>query len=75
MSVYIVRAFVKLREIFSSNKELARRLVSLERSLVTLDVKTQRRFQDVYEAIRALMSDPASKRRGIGFTADLDDKT
>ena len=75
MSVYIVRAFVKLREVLASNKGLAHKLAALERSLVTLDLKTQRRFQEVYEAIRALMSDPAPKRRGIGFTADLDDKT
>ncbi len=74
MSVYIVRAFVKLREVLASNKGLAHKLASLERSLVTLDLKTQRRFQEVYEAIRALMSGPAPKRRGIGFTADLDEK-
>jgi hypothetical protein len=75
MSLYVVRAFVQLREVLASNKGLAHKLAALERSLVTLDLKTQRRFQEVYEAIRALMSDPAPKRRGIGFTADLDDKT
>jgi hypothetical protein len=37
-------------------------------------LKTQRQFKAVYEAIRALMSAPAPKRRGIGFTADLDGK-
>jgi hypothetical protein len=74
MSVYVVRAFVKLRELLASNKGLAHKLAALERSLVTLDLKTQRRFQEVYAAIRALMSDPAPKRRGIGFTADLDEK-
>jgi hypothetical protein len=31
-------------------------------------------FKEVYEAIRALMSAPAPKRRGIGFTANLDEK-
>jgi hypothetical protein len=34
MSVYVVRAFVKLRELLSSNKELAQKLARLERSLV-----------------------------------------
>jgi hypothetical protein len=60
MSVYVVRAFVKL--------------AALERSLVTLDLKTQRQFKEVYEAIRALMNPPPAKGRGIGFTADLQDK-
>ena len=43
----------------------------LERSLAALDAKTQRQFNDVYEAIRALMIPSPSKRRGMGFTADL----
>ncbi len=72
MTVYIVRAFVKLRELLASNKDLARKLSALERSLVALDLKTQRQFKEVYEATRALMDSPQPKRRGIGFTADLD---
>ncbi len=72
MGVYVVRAFVKLREVLASNKDLARKLQSLERSLLALDLKTQRQFKEVYEAIRALMDPPQPKRRGIGFTADLD---
>lgn len=75
MSVYVVRAFVKLREILISNKELARRLSAIERSIAALDIKNQHQFKEVYEAIRALMGTPEPKRRGIGFTADLDGKT
>jgi hypothetical protein len=71
MTVHVVRAFVKLGELLASNKDLARKLAALERSLVTLDLRTQGQFKDVYEAIRALMSVPAPKRRPIGFTADL----
>jgi hypothetical protein len=71
MSVYVVRAFVKLREVMASNKDLARKLMALERSLVAMDLKTQRQFKEVYEAIRRLMSSPAPKRRGIGFTANI----
>jgi hypothetical protein len=58
MSVYVVRAFVKLRELLASNKDLARKLTALERSLVALDLKTQRQFKEIYEAIRALMTHP-----------------
>jgi ORF6N domain len=74
MSVYVVRAFVKLREIMASNKDLARKLMALERSLVAMDLKTQRQFKEVYEAIRQLMTSPAPKRRGIGFTANIEEK-
>jgi hypothetical protein len=38
------------------------------------NLKTQRQFKEVYEAIRALMDTPAPKRRGIGFTADIGEK-
>jgi hypothetical protein len=73
MSVYVVRAFVKLRELLTSNTELARKLEALEKSVATLDVTTRRQFEEVYAAIRALMAPPASKSRPIGFTADLDE--
>ncbi|MGH8138898.1 MAG: ORF6N domain-containing protein [Steroidobacteraceae bacterium] len=71
MSVYVVRAFVKLRELLISNRDLARKLAELERSLISLDLKSQRQFRQVYEAIRALMNPPTPRRRSIGFTADL----
>ena len=74
MGVYVVRAFVQLREIFASNKDHARKLVAPERSLLALDLKTQRQFKEVYEAIRALMDTPPPKQRSIGFTADLEEK-
>jgi hypothetical protein len=59
MSVYVVRAFVKLREVLASNAELARKLESLERSVAALDVNTRRQFQEVYGAILALMGPTA----------------
>jgi phage regulator Rha-like protein len=71
MTVYIVRAFVKLRELVASNRDLARKLRALEKSLMALDLKTQRQFKEVYQAIRVLTREPTPKRRGIGFTADL----
>lgn len=72
MSVFVVRAFVRLRAVLASNRGLARKLAALERSLATLDAETLRQFQAVYGAIRALTSAPPPKRRPIGFTADLD---
>jgi hypothetical protein len=55
MSVYVVRAFVKLREVLASNTTLARRLESLERSVAALDADTRKQFDHVYEAILGLM--------------------
>ena len=55
MSVYVVRAFVKLREVLASNTTLARRLETLERSVAALDAGTRKQFDQVYEAILGLM--------------------
>jgi hypothetical protein len=74
MSIYVVRAFVRLREILASNTDLARKLEALEKSVATQDARTRRQFEEVYAAIRALMAPPAPKSRPIGFTADIDRK-
>ena len=64
VSIYVVRAFVQLREILSSNKQLAHKLNELERKLATHD----RAITGLIEAIRQLMAPPEpKKRRSIGF--------
>lgn len=70
MSIYVVRAFVKLREVLTSNKELAQKLNQLERKLQTHD----QAIISIIAAIRQLTNPPAPKRRPIGFTADLEEK-
>lgn len=55
MSVYVVRAFVKLREVLASHVELARKLETLEKSVASLDANTRRQFEEVYAAILSLM--------------------
>ena len=42
MGIYVVRAFVQLREVLASNKDLARKLAALERSLVALRSEERR---------------------------------
>jgi hypothetical protein len=71
MSVYVVRAFVKLREALVSNRELAQKLTQLERKLKSHD----QAILGILRAIRELMNPPLPKRRGIGFTADLERKS
>lgn len=61
-SVLIVRAFVKLREILSANKEL-------ERKLFDLESRYDKQFSMVFQAIRELMQQKttAKKRPQIGY--------
>ncbi len=68
MSLYVVRAFVQLRNLLASNVELARKLDELERKLKGHD----KAIAAMLSAIRELTSLPVSRRRGIGFTADLE---
>lgn len=59
-SVQVVRAFVRLRQMVASNQELARKVEELER-------KYDAQFKVVFDAIKALMKPPESKRNQIGF--------
>lgn len=60
VSIFVVRAFVKLREMLGTHKELERKLIALEK-------KCDEQFKVVFEAIRALMSPPEKPRKKIGF--------
>ncbi len=74
MSVYVVRAFVRLRDLLASNRELARRFQQLEARLDKKLAEHDDAIAAILSAIRQLMNPPPPKRRGIGFTADLDEK-
>jgi hypothetical protein len=74
MSVYVVRAFVQLRELLGSNRELARRFAQLEARLDKKLTDHDAAIAAILSAIRELMNPPAPKRRSIGFTADLEEK-
>ena len=75
MSVYVVRAFVQLREILSSNRELARRFAQLETRLDKRLTEHDRAIGAILSAIRELMHPTPGKRRPIGFTANLEEKS
>ncbi len=64
VSVYVVRAFVRLRRILDSHAGLARKMAALER---TYDAQ----FKVVFNAIRQLMAPPPeAKRKRIGFATE-----
>jgi hypothetical protein len=71
MSIYVVRAFVQLRELLSSNKELAKRLDQLEARIEKKLATHDEAIAAMLSAIRELMNPPAQRRRPIGFTADI----
>jgi hypothetical protein len=68
VNIAIMRAFVKLREVLATHKDLAQKLADLEKKLGQHDEK----FQIVFEAIRRLMAPPAEadNKRRIGFARD-----
>lgn len=75
MGVYVVRAFVRLREMIVTNGELVRRLDELEQTTEALALRhdtlannTRAQLKQVFDAIRELMEPPeTNKKRPIGF--------
>ena len=65
MSVFVVRAFVRLKGVLAAHKELADQLAKLERRVGTHD----EHIQAIFEAIHQLMNPPEPPRRQIGFHA------
>jgi phage regulator Rha-like protein len=63
VSVYVVRAFVKLREMLRTHKELARKLAELEKRIEGHDEE----IMALFEAIRQLMEPPERPSKKIGF--------
>jgi hypothetical protein len=60
VNIEIMRAFVRLREMLSSHKDLERKLSALEN-------KYDEQFKVVFDAIRALMKETEKPKRKIGF--------
>lgn len=60
VNIEIMRAFVRLREMIATHKDLARKLEALEK-------RYDAQFRVVFDAIRELMKPPESKKRKIGF--------
>ena len=65
VNIAIMRSFVKIREMLSAHKDLARKLEEMEK-------KYDAQFRVVFEAIRQLMKPPEKAKRKIGFGQKLD---
>ena len=66
VSLFVTRAFVRLREVLVNHRELARKVAELERRMKGHDEQ----IRSLVDAIRQLMAAPATKGRRIGFAAD-----
>lgn len=75
VNIEIMRAFVRMRELLASNKELAHRIDELEARIEKKLATHDEAIAAILSAIRQLMNPPAPKRRPIGFTADLREKS
>ncbi len=69
-SVYVVRAFVRLRQFLANHKDLARRLDAHEKKLARHD----QAIAGLMNTIRELMAPPEPRRRPIGFVTPEDRK-
>lgn len=67
MSVYVVRAFVHLREMLAANRQIAAKIAELEDRLDDHEDS----LRNVLEAIRELVTPPENPRRRIGFQLPL----
>ena len=65
MSLFVVRAFVRLREMISSNRQLAAKLTELERRLQTHDTAILQLIRE----INKLMTPLSKPRRQMGFVS------
>jgi hypothetical protein len=68
MSVFLVRAFVRLREQVAANTAILKRLAEIDKTLLEHDAA----LSDLYRKLLPLLEPPEEPTRGIGFHTDLD---
>jgi ORF6N domain len=66
VSVYVVRAFVRMRHMIAANKQMTEKLAELERRVTGHDEA----IRSLVQTIRALMTPPEQRRRSIGFRVE-----
>ena len=70
VNIAIMRAFVKLRELMATHKDLARKIEELEKKYERHEARMNE-FKEVFEALRELIHAPATPpRRPIGFLVE-----
>ena len=79
MGIYVVRAFVQLRQAASVHADLAKRLDTLEMQTEGLEIKhdafahnTRNQLRQIFDALRELTVPPEPPKRPIGFVTPQD---
>ena len=68
VSLFVVRAFIEMRESMAQNREIGKRLDELEARVEERLGKQDQVIVEILDAIHQLMSPPAAPaKRGIGF--------
>jgi hypothetical protein len=63
MSVYVIRAFIKMREEQAANAAILQRLAEIDKTLLLHDTA----LRDIYQKLLPLLAPPAPPTREIGF--------
>ena len=67
MSIYVIRAFVRLREQVAANQAILKRLAEIDKSLLQHDAS----LRDIYHKLLPLLQPPPDPpKRRIGFVSD-----
>lgn len=74
VGVYVVRAFVRLRELLASNKELAQRLDELEQRIERKLETHDQAITGLIKTLRQMMTPEEPKKRPIGFVHPKDEE-
>jgi len=79
MGIYVVRAFVRLKQASTLHADLAKRLAELEDKTEALAMNhdtfsrnTRNQLREVFDALRELMTPPGPPKRPIGFISPED---
>ena len=82
MGIYVVRAFVQLRQALAANADIAKRLAELEMKTESLEMShdnfsrnTRLQLRQLLDAVRELTAPPEPPKRPIGFLTHEDKKT
>jgi alkylation response protein AidB-like acyl-CoA dehydrogenase len=79
MGIYVVRAFVQLRQALAANADIAQRLAELETKTESLEMShdtfsrnTRLQLRQLLDAVRELTTPPEPPKRPIGFLTHED---
>jgi ORF6N domain-containing protein len=68
MSVFLIRAFVRLREQVAANTAILKRLAEIDKTLLEHDSA----LRDLYRKLLSLLEEPERPMKAIGFHADIE---